>query len=76
MLKMLKWIDSIPLSLLLLASLFLGGAPFVPEPHLFEKLRMLFQGNLKKPLDIFDMIYHASPLILLFIKIWRIKQTK
>jgi hypothetical protein len=73
---MLKWIDSIPLPLLLLAVLFLGGAPFVPEPHLFEKIRMVGQGTLTKPLDIFDLLYHASPLILLVVKISRLKQTK
>lgn len=73
---MLKWTDSIPLPLLVLATLFLGGAPFVPEPHLVEKLRMLLQGSLSKPLDIFDLIYHATPLILLILKLLRTRQKK
>ncbi len=71
---MLKWTDSIPLPLLVLAALFLGGAPFVPEPHLVEKLRMLLQGSLSKPLDIFDLIYHATPLTLLVLKLLRTRQ--
>ncbi len=31
---MLKWIDSIPLPFFIVLSLFLGLAPFFPEPHL------------------------------------------
>lgn len=71
---MLKWTDSIPLPLLVLAALFLGGAPFVPEPHLVDKLRTLIQGLLSKPLDIFDLVYHATPLILLVLKLLRTRQ--
>jgi hypothetical protein len=36
-----------------------------------EKLRMLSQGTLTQPLDIFDLLMHATPLVLLAIKIWR-----
>ena len=45
-----------------------GLSPFKPEPHLVEKLRMLFTGTLTRPLDIFDLFFHATPLILLAIK--------
>ena len=37
----MKWLDRIPLGLLIVASLFLGLAPFTPEPHVWEKLKML-----------------------------------
>jgi len=73
---MLKWLDSIPLSLLIIAAVILGGAPFIPEPHIVEKIRMLANGTLSKPLDIFDLIYHGLPLLLLVLKLARIAQTR
>jgi hypothetical protein len=54
---------------LLLLTLALGLAPFAPEPHLVEKLRMLRQGTLTRPLDIFDLFFHLVPAILLLIKL-------
>jgi hypothetical protein len=38
---MLAWLDRLPLGLLLIIALTLGLAPFVPEPHVWEKLKML-----------------------------------
>jgi len=58
----------IPTSTLVIAALFLGLAPFVPEPHLWEKLKMLGDGTLSKPIDIFDLFMHGAPLILLILK--------
>jgi len=46
-------------------------APFTPEPHLLEKLRMLSNGTLSRPLDMFDLLLHAFPLILLGLRLWR-----
>jgi len=45
--------------------LLLGFAPFYPQPHIVEKLGMLLAGTLKKPLDIFDLAWHAWPFLLL-----------
>lgn len=59
----------IPTSTLVIATLFLGLAPFVPEPHLWEKIKMLADGSLSKPLDIFDLFMHGTPLILLITKL-------
>lgn len=64
-------LDKIPVFQLAVAALLLGLAPFFPEPHLFEKLRMLMQGNLKQLIDIFDLIMHAALPILLIIKLIR-----
>jgi hypothetical protein len=36
-----------------------------------EKLRMLSQGTLVRPLDIFDLLMHATPLLVVLIKLWR-----
>ncbi len=68
----MQFIDNIPIPVLLLLCILLGLAPFVPEPHIVEKLRMLSQGNLKKPIDIFDLFYHAAPFILLVIRLIRL----
>lgn len=42
--------------------------PAGPQPHLYEKLVMLSQGQLSRPLDIFDLFFHGSALVLLVIK--------
>ena len=65
---MLKFIRGIPYSFLLPAALLLGLSPFVPEPHLVEKIRLLVKGQLIRPLDVFDLLMHAAPLILLLLK--------
>ena len=67
----MSFLDQIPLPYLLLAALTLGLAPFVPEPHLWEKLKMLFAGTLVKPVDIFDMVMHGAPWVLLLAKLAR-----
>jgi hypothetical protein len=47
----------------------LALAPFAPEPHLWEKLKMLFAGTLTRPIDIFDLFLHGTPLLLLLLKL-------
>lgn len=64
-------IDRMPLLIALIAALTLGLAPFVPEPHLWEKLRMLATGTLTRPIDIFDLILHGAPWLLLGVKLAR-----
>jgi len=61
-------LDSIPYAALIPASVLLGLAPFYPRPHLVEKLEMLVRGQLRRPLDVFDLLFHAFPLILLVAK--------
>jgi len=69
----MQFIDRIPLPFLIIISIMMLGAPFVPEPHLFEKTRMLVSGTLSKPIDIFDLFWHLLPLPLLAIKLIRQK---
>jgi hypothetical protein len=64
-------LDQIPLSILLIAAIALGLAPFFPEPHLWEKLKMLVAGDLVKPVDIFDLLMHGVPVLLLVAKLVR-----
>ncbi len=72
----MKWIDKIPLRHLVLIALMLAVMPAIlppfPEPHLVEKLRMLAGGTLVKPLDIFDLLLHGTPITLLIIRLVRI----
>jgi hypothetical protein len=49
----------------------LGFAPFTPQPHIVEKLRMLMAGTLKRPIDIFDLVWHSWPFVLLGYKVVR-----
>jgi hypothetical protein len=62
-------LDQLPWSLVIIACLTLGLAPFVPEPHIWEKLKMLAGGTLVKPIDIFDLLMHATPFILAALKL-------
>ena len=72
----MKWLDKIPLTTLLIVALLLGLAPFTPEPHLWEKLKMLVAGELVKPLDIFDLFLHGTPVVLLILKLTRFRKIK
>ena len=60
----------------MLAALTLGFAPFFPEPHIWEKLKMLGAGNLRAPIDIFDMLMHGAPFLLLGAKLIRMALTR
>jgi hypothetical protein len=68
---LLGWLDRVPLGLLAIGAVLLGLAPFLPEPHLWEKLKMLAAGTLKRPIDIFDLVMHASLPLLLGLKLLR-----
>ena len=67
----MKWLDKIDLVSLLTPAVLLGLAPFVPEPHLIEKLRMLSQGVLSRPIDIFDLFLHGTLISLVIVKLAR-----
>lgn len=66
---LLSWIDRLSWVALVIAGGLLALAPFTPEPHLVEKLRMLVNGTLTRPLDIFDLLMHAAPLVLIAVKV-------
>ena len=68
---MWKFLDKIPYTLLIVAALFMLLAPFQPMPHVIEKMIMLKNGVLNRPIDIFDLIFHLIPLLLLIFKLHR-----
>ncbi len=65
---MILTLQQLPWPLVILACLTLGLAPFTP-PHIVEKLQMLRAGELKRPLDWFDLFFHAVPFLVLFAKL-------
>lgn len=63
-----SFLDSVPWLVAVAAALTLGLAPFAPKPHVLEKLEMLRAGLLRRPVDIFDLLLHGAPWILLALK--------
>jgi len=64
----MQWLAELPWQMVILLCLTLGLAPFTP-PHVVEKLQMLAAGTLRKPIDIFDLIMHGAPWLLLLAKV-------
>jgi hypothetical protein len=64
---MRAFLEQVPWPLAIIAALTLGLAPFRP-PHVVEKIQMLFQGALVRPIDWLDLAMHAAPWLLLILK--------
>ena len=64
---MVAWISGLSWTAVIAGCLTLGLAPFAP-PHLFEKLAMLARGQLRRPIDWFDLLFHAAPWLLALAK--------
>lgn len=64
-----RFFRQMPWLALIAAAVLLGLAPFRPEPHLVEKLRLLTAGQLLRPLDVFDLLFHGAPLLLIAAKL-------
>ena len=67
----LQWLDRVPLSALIVFALLLLLAPLRPMPHVVEKVIMLKNGTLTRPLDIFDLVFHLLPTLLLLVRMVR-----
>jgi hypothetical protein len=63
----MELISKMQWNVLILLCLTLGLAPFAP-PHIWEKLQMLFRGELVRPIDWFDLVFHGIPWVLLLLK--------
>ena len=64
-----RLLDALPFGVLLIVCLTWGLAPFVPEPHIWEKLKLLAAGDLTRLVDIFDLALHGLPWVLLLLKL-------
>lgn len=72
----MRWLDHFPLVPLAIGAVFLGLWPVIPEPHLWQKLKLLAGGGLVRPLDIFDFFMHAALPMLLALKLQRASHVK
>jgi hypothetical protein len=61
------WLRELPWMAVVVGCLTLGLAPFTP-PHIVEKLQMLSRGELTRPIDIFDLLFHSVPWLLAVAK--------
>ena len=71
---MLRWFDKLPLAPLAVAAVLLGLSPSLSEPHLLQKLTLLFAGGLDQPIDMLDFALHASLPLLLVLKLFRLRE--
>jgi hypothetical protein len=65
---MLKILDKIPYPLLIVFAILMLALPIRPMPHVAEKIIMLTNGTLTRPIDVFDLFFHLFPLLLLIMK--------
>jgi hypothetical protein len=72
----MRFLDKLPLSTTLIIAATLGLAPFLPEPHVWEKLKMLAAGTLTAPIDIFDLVFHGWTWLLVAAKLGRMAQLR
>ena len=51
-----------------LLSISLGLAPFLPEPHIWGKIKWIAGGAIgMQPMDYFDVVLHGGPWVILFV---------
>lgn len=67
--RFLGWLHCPSMGMLIIAALLLGSLPITPEPHLFEKVRMLMDGTLVKAVDIFDLFWHSWPILWIVLRL-------
>lgn len=61
----------------LFASLTLGLAPFLPEPHIVGKLRWIAGGaSGMGPMDWFDVVLHGAPWVWLLVSVGLVLRDK
>ena len=60
-------LEKMPWEAVIFLCLTLGLAPYAP-PHLYEKLQMLFRGQLVRPVDWLDLLFHGLPWLFLILK--------
>jgi len=64
----MRALDSVSWIIVIILALTLGLAPFTPEPHIWEKLKMLAAGELVRAVDWFDLLLHGVPWVVLGLK--------
>jgi hypothetical protein len=72
---MRRLLDLLAFPILILLAILLLLAPFHPMPHVAEKIIMLKNGRLQRPMDILDLLFHLAPLLLLALT-WRLSRSR
>jgi len=72
----MSFLDRIPLVPLAIFAILLALMPFKPQPHLFEKISLLVNGSLSRPMDIFDLFWHSWLIVVLALKLVRAKSAR
>jgi len=72
--KIRSWIVELPYGLLIVMAIFMAIAPIQPEPHLVQKFQWLMNGLPFKLIDVFDVLWHLLPMILITLKLWLSKK--
>ncbi|MEM9329200.1 MAG: hypothetical protein AAGA85_26290 [Bacteroidota bacterium] len=72
--------DNPHLRIALVLSLTLGLAPFIPEPHLFGKVRWVLGGAVgMQPMDYFDLAMHGTPwaylVVVVAVEAWKLAKS-
>ena len=70
-----RLLDQLSFPILIVMCLTLGLAPFTPEPHIWKKLKLLAAGGLTQAIDIFDLLLHGLPWLLLIAKVALMRKT-
>ncbi len=63
----MRWLAQLSWPLVILVCLTIGLAPFAP-PHVVEKVQMLAHGELHRPIDWLDLLFHGAPWVVLVAK--------
>ena len=64
-------LDKISYGVIVPLAILMFLAPFRPMPHALEKLNMLIDGTLSRPVDIFDLFFHLVPTLIVLLKFGR-----
>jgi len=63
-----QFLNKLPWGIIIILCMTLGLAPYKPN-HIVEKVTMLMQGKLVRPIDWFDLLLHGTPWVLLILKL-------
>lgn len=66
--KIVALLDRLSWEAVLLLVATLGLLPFLPEPHIWAKLKMIGTGAEWRLIDVFDLVLHGSPWVLAIAK--------
>ena len=70
-----KILDALPLWPIVIVATIFALMPF-GEPHLVSKFTMLRDGEALLPIDWFDIVVHAGPVIIAALKVRRELQVR